>query len=126
MAANNSNDSETYHEVPASKYWYLGDAIGAVPKGFFQFWTPFLIIGTATVTSIACLTNWWQLFFTAAFTYIYIKNWMISLPITGLSLGVLYIWRNQKGKHKRALQNERARIRKYQDAEIANHEVKQK
>jgi hypothetical protein len=67
MAANAGSDSETYHEVPASKYWYLGDTIGAVPKGFFKFFTSFVIIVTAASTAIACLTNWWQQVLAAIF-----------------------------------------------------------
>ena len=56
--ANNPDEHETYHEVPASKYWYLGDTIGAVPKNFFKFWTPFTFFLGVTLTAIILLTDW--------------------------------------------------------------------
>jgi hypothetical protein len=98
MAANSGSDSETYHEVPASKYWYLGDAIGAVPKGFFKFWSPFLVITSVATTVIACETDWWQQFFTRIATYLYITNWFIGWPATAIGIIVLYVYSARKNK----------------------------
>jgi hypothetical protein len=46
--------------VPASKYWYLGDVIGAVPKNFFKFWTPFTFFAGVALTAVVLLTDWLQ------------------------------------------------------------------
>ena len=124
--ANNPNESETFHEVPASKYWYLGDAIGAVPKGFFKFYTPFVIIMTAATTAIACLTDWWQIAFTRLGTFIFIENWIISLPSIGVASLILYVRHSMKEKQKIKARNEKERIRRYQDAIIKGGEVKNK
>ena len=120
--ANNTYAPETFHEVPASKYWYLGDAIGAVPKGFFKFYTPFIIVATAVTTAIACLTDWWQIAFTRLATFIFVENWAISLPVIGFTSLVLYIRHNWKEKRKRKNQLEKERIRKYQNAVINQSE----
>jgi hypothetical protein len=80
-------DGETYHEVPASKYWYLGDTIGAVPKGFFKFFTTFVIIITAASTAIACLTDWWQRILALLFVG---QLWYIGWITVGLTSLILF------------------------------------
>lgn len=98
--ANNPNEPETFHEVPASKYWYLGDKIGAVPKGFFKFWTPFIIVSTAITTAVACLTDWWQILAVRLGTFVFVDNWIISFPAIGIAGLILYVRRNMKEKKK--------------------------
>jgi hypothetical protein len=121
MAANNSDGSDTYHEVPASQYWYLGDTIGAVPKGFFKYFTVTVIVATAATTTIACLTDWWQLLFIKLLTFFYIQNPIIGFPATIITCAIGYFYYTHRQKNHKKRQAENLRVRKYQDAVIAQH-----
>jgi len=113
--ANNPDKPQSYHEVPASKYWYLGDVIGAVPKAFFKVFTPAIIILTATVTTIANLTNWWWLLGSAILQFIFIRFWYIGWPAIILSVGGGYIYYRVKQTEKRKAQEQKViddRVRK--------------
>jgi hypothetical protein len=119
--ANNPETPETFHEVPASKYWYLGDSIGAVPKGFFKFWSPFLIITTAVSTVIACETDLWQRLIIALGTFFYIDKWFIGWPATFLTVGVSYLYLRHRSKQRQKARAEQIRIRRFQDAVITQN-----
>jgi hypothetical protein len=112
--ANNPEGAETFHEVPASKYYYLGDTIGAVPKAFFKYWSALLICGSVTATVLACETNFWQ----QLLAYIYIKNALISIPITALTLLITWYMYSRKQKQKARQKAEAAHRRQFEEATI--------
>ena len=122
--ANNPDNPETFHEVPASKYWYLGDSIGAVPKAFFKFWTPFIFITAIVLTLLTEHTTVWA---TLA-TYIYVTHWQIGIPATLVTVAVTYFYLSRRQKRIRKQRAEQLRIRRYQNALINQHDagVKQK
>ena len=117
--ANNPDNPETFHEVPASKYWYLGDAIGAVPKGFFKFWTPFIFVTAVVLTLLTEHTSIWA---TLA-TYIFVQNWQISVPATLITVAVTYFYFSRTQKRIRKQRAESARLRRYQNAVINQHDA---
>ena len=125
--ANNENSPETFHEVPASKYWYLGDVIGAVPKGFFKVWTPTIIIISVVTTVLALETNFWQWFFSTMVSFFLITHWYIGWPTLLIASGVAYIWYSKRRKRILRERRAQAHTKAYQDALIrANMGVKTK
>lgn len=116
--ANNDGAPETFHEVPASKYYYLGDSIGAVPKWLFKFWTPFIFFLGVSMAAIGLLTNWYSLAATGAWNFFIIQNLAVTAPVlifAGLT-GYVYLHykRKQKAKARREAEHQRA----YQNAVI--------
>jgi H+/gluconate symporter-like permease len=109
MAVNSQEGEETYHEVPASKYWYLGDTIGAVPKAFLQYWTLLVVISTSLTLLIGVYTNWWQLLAYSLAKFIFIQAWIVTYPALLIGLPIVYWWYTRKQKQKR--------IQKQKDAE---------
>jgi hypothetical protein len=96
--ANNPNEWETYHEIPASKYWYFGDKIGAVPVTFFKLWTAFCLILGSALTAMALLTDWLQ----QTLLFIFLgKAWFIGWFGTPLLIITLYFIRHRKHSPKR-------------------------
>ncbi len=90
-----NNDNETYHEIPASKYYYLSDSIGAVPKWLFKFWTPLMLLLGGAITFVALETNLWQRLFSAIFLGGY---WYVGWGASGiLALIILF---NRKSNKK--------------------------
>lgn len=116
--ANNDGVPETFHEVPASKYYYLGDAIGAVPKWLFKFWTPFIFCVGGAMTAIALETNWYQIFLTRAWQYFVVQNWVITVPAFFVFSGIGLIYVRYRGKQKAKAKKEADHQRAYQDALI--------
>lgn len=94
--ANNPDRAETFHEVPASKYWYLGDTIGAVPKGFFKLVVPASFIAGVAVTLVTLYTNFWWIFAQAAF----LTYWYITYPTFAAAMIYVY-FRGQRQKRRR-------------------------
>ncbi len=91
----NNNERDTYHQVPASKYWYLGDTIGAVPKNFFKIWSPFCFFSGIIITAITLLTDWWLQLLNILFLG---KLWYIGWFGTPIIIGVIYFWGHRKQK----------------------------
>lgn len=96
--ANHEEHEEVYHQVPASRYFYISDKVGAVPKGFFKYWTTAVIALTAAATVIACETNWWQIFFTRLANLLFITYWYIGWP--ALLIGAVFMYVFVRGKNK--------------------------
>jgi hypothetical protein len=95
-----ANYRETYHEVPASKYWYLGDVIGAVPKNFFKFWTPFTFLLGVVLTYIILETNWFTLLLVSLFLG---ENWFVGwfgTLILACLITIYFLRKHQKKKFK--------------------------
>ena len=119
MANNPDGDQrETFHEVPASKYWYLGDTIGAVPKTFLKTITVVYVVGTFIATTILWLTNWWQLLAIATLNALYIQYWFIGWPASFLIAGIIYYRYSRRHKRMTAAENEKLRRLRLEDAQI--------
>jgi hypothetical protein len=113
--SNNKDASETYHEVPASRSWYLGDNFGPVTKAFLKFYTPTIFILGVAVTAITLLTNWWQQLFTLIFIG---KAWYVGWGALIIGSAALYILDSRKKKRQSTQRKEADRIRRFQDATI--------
>lgn len=124
MAVNSQEGEETYHEVPASKYWYLGDTIGAVPKAFLQYWTIFTVAITSTTLLIAIYTNWWQLLALALVNFIFIKAWFVTYPALLVGSPILYYYYNYKQKQKRNQKQKEAENKRIRGILTAGGELK--
>lgn len=116
-----NNQEESYHNIPSSKYFWISrrhDHGIAVHYGFFKVWTVFLVSFVSASTAVLCLTNWWQILFTTALTWLFITHYYIGFPAVAIIAGYIYIKRSRA--ENRRLQNQLARERKraVEDAQI--------
>lgn len=109
--ANNTDRTETYHEVPASRSYYLGDKLGPVNKDFLKFYTPVIFILGVAVTLISEHTNWWLLAATGLMN-VAVKAWYVTLPVIGVLAVGIYVKHKQNQKRKLERSRIAARQRK--------------
>ena len=110
--ANNSDRETTYHEVPASRSWYLGDTFGPVTKSFLKIYTPTIFVLGVVLTLLTEHTNFWMILATGGWNLLFVKSWMITLPIIGITIVYLYVKHTRSQKRKKQASEIAARRRK--------------
>lgn len=83
--ANNPNERESYHEVPAKSYLFLFNT--AIHKRFVLWWTIILWVSCYTLTRFIGLD-----YLILAW---HIQNWWIAAPYTAIIAGSLWIWQRE-------------------------------
>jgi hypothetical protein len=116
--ANNPTHTESFHEIPASKYWWLPGDI-AVPKDLFKFWSLLSFGLGSSVTAVALLTNWWQLLFRSMFLG---QLWTVGWIVLPLCISITYFWLKKQSAQRKADLIEANRLKRYQDAVITQNE----
>jgi hypothetical protein len=114
---------ENWHQVPASRSWYLGDVFGPVTKTFLKFWTSFCVVSTFVATTILWLTDWWQIFFTRLAVFFYVQHYYIGWPATFIIGGVIYFWwwrRSKKIMREKKTKEQAARVQRIIDEAYAD------
>jgi hypothetical protein len=110
--ANNPDRAETFHEIPASQYWYLGDKIGAVPKNLFKIWTPLMFAAGVILTLLTEHTSFWSVIGSAIWNVLIVKFWYVTLPVGAVATVALYYWNRSRQNRKIRERKERARARR--------------
>jgi len=120
--ANNKDKIESFHEIPSSKYWWLpGDV--AVPKDLFKVWTPICFFAGVTLTLLTEHTLFWQYLGNGLYNVLLVRGWFITVPVSIGATVALYFWHQKRKKKRLQEANERARMRRYQDA-VINQNIK--
>ena len=106
--ANNPNQRESYHEVPAKKYLFLFDT--AIHKRFFLWWTLILWVSCYTLTRVIGLDY-------IILTW-HIQNWWIAFPYTAIIAGSLWVWQREVTRTARIREKEATKRLAYADTYI--------
>ena len=118
-ADNSGNSDSPSFNIPASKYYWLGDFLGATPKWLFKRYTPFLVVLTFISTSILWLTNWWQIALTRLLTLLFIGQlWPVGWIGSAVFIGVAYLLYKRTKKRlaaERKVQFQKAKLQSILD-----------
>ena len=102
--ANNPNERESYHEIPAKKYIFIFDT--AIHKRFF-FWASVTIwLATYLLTRLVNLDMMiiaWHL-----------QNWWIFATYTGIGLVAALVWKHEVERTAKKQEQEYRKLVKYQ------------
>jgi len=118
-ADNSGNSDNPSFNIPASKYYWLGDYLGAAPKWMIKSFTPILIFTTFIATSVLWLTDWWQTLAVYLLTTLYLGAlWPVGWGGSFIMVGGGYLWYTRRQKRlirERAEATQRNKIRKLID-----------